>query len=201
MPDAELHLPGTATELPDQVSDLIGPASRRYPRYSMATTAHPDKVVPTRDEWLDESLRTSAERTEFHSRLRQSAQDNLRRVGTFFAKAAFQGIVTSIDAESETFCAHLWPMPGYVSANDAADIEESDGTFPLEAVDEDDRDLVSTGSVFVWMTGYRDLRGAPRRWESNLRFRRLPTRSAAEMQELSRDADKYLDLFAEDRQI
>jgi len=124
--------------------------------------------------------------------------EEVRRFGTFFSSAAFQGVVTEVDRENKTFSARLWPMLGYVPKNSSADQVDSDASFPLEAVVPDDLSLLKEGGVFTWMVGYREGVGIPRKWESNLNFRRLPPRSDAEIAALASGSSEYLALFVDD---
>jgi len=125
------------------------------------------------------------------------SQASSRKFASFFAKAAFQGVVTEIDEHSETFSARLWHMSGYVPEASAGPTADADGTFPIESVSADDRPLVSVGSVFTWLTGYREGAGMPREWVSSITFRRLPARSEADMKSLDEGSDAYLRLFDE----
>lgn len=128
---------------------------------------------------------------------RSSAATEMRRIGNFLPKAAYQGIVRSIDRRAGVFEAQLWPMRSYIRLSELSDHEQADSTFPLDAVSEDDAELLAIGGVFTWMTGYREGPGIPRRWESNLQFRRLPPRSDVELGDLAKGAAEYVRLFGD----
>lgn len=123
------------------------------------------------------------------------SQTGSRRMAAFFAKAAFEGVVTEIDHNNETFSARLWRMSGYVPEADMVDATDADATFPIESVTRDDLPLLALGSVFTWLTGYREGPGMPREWVSNLQFRRLPRRSERELQFVETGSDAFLRLF------
>jgi hypothetical protein len=114
------------------------------------------------------------------------------KMASFFAKSAFQGVVTEIDRENETFSARLWRMPGYVPEAEMVEAIDADASFPIESLARDDLPLLALGSVFTWLTGYREGPGAPREWISNLHFRRLPRRSERELQFLEARSDAFL---------
>lgn len=183
----------TASSFPSPDISVAVPPKQRYAR----SYAHPtENVAPTVDT-AEPNAQTSSQ-PRVPSLIRSAAaQADARNYGTFFAKAAFQGVVTAIDAENEVFATRLWRMSGYVPTQDMPDASDADGTFPIEAVAEDDLPLLEVGSVFTWMTGYREGKGIPRKWESNLQFRRLPERSETEIQKLSVGADEYLKLFVQ----
>jgi hypothetical protein len=101
----------------------------------------------------------------------------------------WEGTVVSVDAEE--FQASL---------RDLTDPKrpEENGTFALEEVVEDDRPLVQRGAVFYWHISYNTEHGT-RRLVSQLRFRRLPSWTSADVQRIARHAhEQYDELFQAD---
>lgn len=73
--------------------------------------------------------------------------------------------------------------------------EEYDAVFSLEEVADEDRDLLTEGAILYWTIGYEQRRGQRRRI-SEVRFRRLPAWSRADLARVEKASRELDDLFA-----
>ena len=176
-------------------ANSTAPSNARQ-RYALGIAQSSETVAPSH-AGQQESVVATSPIAKSRIRSRELTEKEVRRFGTFFAKAAFQGIVTSIDQETGVFKAQLWPLLGYIPRAEAGEVVDADAEFPIEAITDDDLPLVNVGSVFIWMTGYREGVGISREWVSNVRFRRLPARSKAEIEAIGENSKDYLSLFSD----
>lgn len=73
--------------------------------------------------------------------------------------------------------------------------EEYDAVFSLEEVADEDRDLLTEGAILYWTIGYEQ-RGGQRRRISEVRLRRVPAWSRADLARVEKAARELDDLFA-----
>lgn len=93
----------------------------------------------------------------------------------------WEGEVKSIDAQRQTMHVYL--------RSKIAHFEDHAGEIALEWVAEQDKDLVHPGAVFYW-TLYKETRRGSIRNSQELRFRRLPNWSRAQLQKIRNEASK-----------
>jgi hypothetical protein len=106
----------------------------------------------------------------------------------FDMRGQWEGTVTAISGDE--FTVVLRDLMGPKA-------EEYDATFAIEEISDEDRDLLQIGAIFYWTIGYRVLHRQRLR-VSEIRFRRLPAWSRADIarvEKLSRDLDA---MFADD---
>jgi hypothetical protein len=107
---------------------------------------------------------------------------------TFDMRGQWEGTVTKVDARTEEFSVVLRDIKNPGS-------EEYDAVFSIEDVTLEDRDLLTEGAIFYWTIGYEQRRGQ-RRHVSEVRFRRLPAWSRADLARVEKAARELDDLFA-----
>lgn len=105
----------------------------------------------------------------------------------FIVLQKWQGYVTG-RAET-TFRARLEPLTG--------EGPEQVAEIYVNEVDEQDQTLIEPGAVFYWTVGYHD-KPSGRERTSIIRFRRLPTWSAHEIDAAARDAEQLRRLLGAD---
>ncbi len=93
-----------------------------------------------------------------------------------------------IEKKEDSFTARL--------INRTIDSSEEIAEFDLTDVGEEDLYLVESGAVFYWNIGYLDRRSGGRRRISEIRFRRLPAWSEAELDSANKEAKKMRKIFA-----
>ena len=111
-----------------------------------------------------------------------------RTLESFGIVQRWEGTVTQVIGDE--FLARLRDLTDTEHASEQA-------TFSLDEVDDDDRQLLRVGAVFYWSIGYHHQANGSRRLSNELRFRRLPQWTAADLSKL--DAPSELDtLFGND---
>jgi hypothetical protein len=103
---------------------------------------------------------------------------------SFDVKQKWEGYV--LEVGGETFLARLVPLIG-----EGTDLEAE---IYLEEIDEEDRQLVTSGAIFYWSIGYLKRPSGTYR-TSFFRFQRLPPFGASELKEARFQAQKMLDLL------
>lgn len=93
-----------------------------------------------------------------------------------------------IEKKEDSFTARL--------INRTIDSSEEIAEFNLTEVDEEDLYLVESGAVFYWNIGYLDRRSGGRRRISEIRFRRLPAWSEAELDSANKEAKRMREIFS-----
>lgn len=90
---------------------------------------------------------------------------------SFSVLAQWEGVVTDVDDDGT-----LWVRlsPGSSQPEEVSD-------FSVEEVPPSDRPLVEPGAVFYWTIAYHDHPDGQRTRESSIRFRRLPARRQADL--------------------
>jgi len=68
---------------------------------------------------------------------------------------------------------------------------DEEATFSLEEIPEQDKGLVVTGAIFYWVIGYRMSASGQKTRSSDLRFRRLPVWTRAEIKRLAKRAEEF----------
>lgn len=148
---------------------------------SSATASTGDAPVAATD--------TSAERRESRSSLVLLPEKPAPVREIFLARQRWEGVVTHVGLED--FEAEL---------RDLTDSSKGivDGTFPFDEVAEEDRDLLRTGATFYWTIGYQRTGGAQRR-VSEIRFRRLPAWTRADVEAVHQNLAEIDAMLAERR--
>lgn len=95
-----------------------------------------------------------------------------------------------IEKKEDSFTARL--------INRTKDSPEEIAEFDLNEVDKEDLNLVESGAVFYWNIGYLDRKSGGRRRISEIRIRRLPAWSKAELDSAYKEAKKMREIFAND---
>lgn len=100
----------------------------------------------------------------------------------------WEGVVTEVrDADFDVLLHDL---------TDRSRARES-ATIPLEEVSDCDKRLVQPGGVFYWSIGY-ELRAGSKRRFSDIRFRRLPAWTQADIAAVQRETDELLPFLNDD---
>ena len=107
--------------------------------------------------------------------LRPEAQD-ATRIRRQTVLQQWEGAVVAVDSES--FTAEIWDITDPIRADEELKLS-------LDELDEDDRKLVTVGTIFDWTIGFDLLPGEKRRF-SLIKFRRLPRWT-------QRELDKFRD--------
>lgn len=101
----------------------------------------------------------------------------------------FEGTVQSVQGDS--FVARL------IDKTNSEPEEEAE--IPLAEIMPGDRDLVKPGAVFYWVIGYRREEYGQLSRSSMIRFQRLPSWSAAEVERAKKAAETFLSFLDLDR--
>jgi len=104
----------------------------------------------------------------------------------FDMRGQWEGTVTQISADEFSVVLRDIMNPGG---------EEYDAVFSIDEVADDDRGLLKEGAILYWTIGYEQRRGGRRRY-SELRLRRLPAWSRADLARVERESRELDDLFA-----
>lgn len=103
---------------------------------------------------------------------------------SFMALQEWEGYVTKVDAT--TFSAELVDISGRKRHETEA------AEFLLSDLEEDDRVDVTEGAVFRWVIGYQR-RGGTRQRVSEIYLRRLPLRSASEIETTTQRSEELIE--------
>jgi len=181
----------TATAGTDEVASTL---SANVPRLALAATGLPTLDTPEglsiwHDRPDEETIAGSdSPQVTFASDRESSAQSSKispLALTTSSAQDQYQvrrrwrGVVQEISEDS--FDAEIFDQDHADSPREAAE-------FSMEDVDLGDLSLVQPGAVFYWMVGYVTTRGT-RRTFSEIRFRRLPVWTRAELAKLEEPSD------------
>jgi len=107
----------------------------------------------------------------------------------FVAKQEWEGIVVEV-AEDSIIAVLL-----DITAGDELPSEQA--TFPLDEIQEGDRDLIKLGAVFRWTIGYQTLPGGTKQRVSQIVFRRLPQWTGLDMNIADKVAAEWAHSFGE----
>jgi hypothetical protein len=107
---------------------------------------------------------------------------------SFEVRQQWEGVVTSVSADE--FSVVLRDIINPSSP-------EMDAVLPTEEVAEDDLELLQRGAVLYWTIGYEQTHTGQRRRISNLRFRRLPAWSRADIQRVKETAREFGEIFSD----
>lgn len=105
--------------------------------------------------------------------------------GTLKILGSWEGAV--LQKNGDMFVARLVDTKGKHSDEEAE--------FSVEEVPKSDRDLIDSGAVFYWTVGFWDSIGGLRSRISQIRFRRLPVWSPAELERAKANASRLGQLF------
>jgi hypothetical protein len=92
-----------------------------------------------------------------------------------------------VEIESKKFWARL------VDRTTGGKVEEELAEFPIGDVSDEDRNLLTVGSVFRWVIGYQRARGGSKRRVSQVTFRRMPAWSPNELKDAEKTAKKFVE--------
>jgi hypothetical protein len=167
------------------------------PSDSMARVGSPDEIIsestaPKRDP---DSTRSDEPTQDTRGVAKDRSLEVLRLEATpeptpaaysFDMRGQWEGTVTEVGADefSVVLCDILNPGA-----------EEYDAVFSLEEVADEDRDLLKEGAILYWTIGYEQ-RGGQRRRISEVRLRRLPAWSRADLARVEKASRELDDLFA-----